>query len=318
MLHNVSSSAHAQLTTDELWSFAPDERYYTTPEPPSWLDELDFRIAPPHVKMGTHALGPDEWLLADAARDHELAIRNRLLDERHTDVFAALPSADEAAEEVLELVTAWSLKKGFGEPLTGEQRSHPLETAGRHTQEDLCLMIRRDGAWHLDAAVLCFPTFWSLAEKLGKPNAEVHGPVPHYADEISERVDRFFDRLRVDAPVWRRNFSVKPFSLLFVPVVRSSQPVGDLRTRPDGRPFWLRSERQTLQRLPQTGAILFTIRVQLAPAAVFLRRPDRARDLAAMYRSWDPAMRQFKIGGNDLIPSFVPWLEQVAAGELPG
>ena len=100
--------------------------------------------------------------------------------------------------------------------------------------------------------------------------------------------------------------------MLFLPTSRALQPDGDLDVADDGSPMWIRSERQTLRRLPRSGAILFTIRIQLAPACVLLVRPDRARDLAVMYQSWDQAMLDYKIGGNDLVPSFVPWLERIS------
>lgn len=50
--------------------------------------------------------------------------------------------------------------------------------------------------------------------------------------------------------------------------------------------LWLRSERQTLRRLPSTGAILFTIRTQQAPLAVLATRPDVAAAMATTVRSW--------------------------------
>ncbi|MGD9705439.1 MAG: DUF3445 domain-containing protein [Acidimicrobiia bacterium] len=296
------------LTLDELLEYAPDAEIYRRAGTPSWLDELDLRPGPPFARMGTHALDPTSWLIADAARDMELELRGRLIDDRGAEVFAAHPGTEQASEEVLALVTDWSRGRGLGDPPAA---AHPLEAAARHVQEDLCLMVHRDGDWHLDAGALCFPTFWSLQDKLGRPTSAVHGPVAHYAGSLSTRVDRFFDRLRPATPVWRRNLSVKPYPLLFLPTSRTVQPIGELEVADDGAPMWLRSERQTLRRLPDSDAILFTIRVQLAPASTLLGRPDRARDLAAMYRSWDQAMLDYKIGANDIVPAFVPWLERV-------
>jgi hypothetical protein len=120
--------------------------------------------------------------------------------------------------------------------------------------------------------------------------AAVHAPVPHYADELGDRVDRFFDRLTVDRPVWRRNLFVKATNALFLPatVAEAGGPAAPVPVPgEDGSPYWLRSERQTLRKLPRTGAILFTIRTQLAPLAVLRWRPDRARDLLAALRSRD-------------------------------
>lgn len=103
-----------------------------------------------------------------------------------------------------------------------------------------------------------------------------------------------------------------------MPTTKPQQPLGPLQPAADGSPFWLRSERQTLRRLPRTGAILFTIKVQIAPASVLLHRPDVAARLAAMYRAFDPSMDGYKVAANDLHIGFVPWLEQVAAGAIGG
>ena len=298
------------LTVERLRSFAPDDVLYRDAGVPAWLDELDLKVAPPHLKMGTHSLATEDCLVVDQFRDMEVALRNRLLDEEHDTVFAALPSADDASQEVLELVGEHLARAGVTPPNAVAAR-HPLEVAGRAVQEDLCLMIPRDGGWFLDAGVLCFPTIWSLAAKLGRPTSEVHGTVVHYAGELAERVDRYFDAFRPGRAVWRRNLSIKPFPLLYLPVTKAAQPVGVLACDDDGAPFWLRTERQTLQRLPRSGAILFTIKLQLAPAAVLRQRPDRARDLVEMYRSWDAAMWDYKVASNDLAPGFIPWLTRL-------
>ncbi|MEO7371960.1 MAG: DUF3445 domain-containing protein [Ilumatobacteraceae bacterium] len=303
-------TAEQEITSEVLWSYAPDTRLYEAAGPPAWLDELELTPAPPHVKMSTRSLSTD-WLVVDEFREMELALRNRLLDEQHDLVFAMNPDAEAAAAETLELVDGWLAAKGLPSAPAGYQ---PLEAAGRAVQEDLCLMVQRDGSWHLDGAVLCFPSFWSLTEKFGRPTVGVHEGVAHYDTELAPRVDRFFDRMRPGQAVWRRNLSVKPYPLLFVPLPKRAQPVGDLGTTHDGSPFWLRSEWQTLQVLPKSRAILFTIKLQLAPAKVLMQRRDRAADLLAMYRSWDDEMVGYKIASNNLALGFIPFLEALASG----
>jgi dimethylamine monooxygenase subunit A len=301
----VLVSVTEEITSELLWSYAPETDAYVAAGAPPWLDELELTAAPPHVKMLTRALGRD-WLSADVFREQELALRNRLLDEQRDLVFAVKASAEAAAAETLALVENWLATHGLAQPQTG---FHPLEAAGRAVQEDLCLMIRHEHGWHLDGAVLCFPSFWSLTEKFGRTTDGLHDGVAHYDDELAPRIDRFFDRMRPSQVVWRRNLSVKPYPLLFVPLPKRAQPVGDLSTTSDGSPFWLRSEFQTLQLLPESGAILFTIKLQLAPASVLIERRDRAGDLLAMYRSWDDEMVRYKIAANNLAPGFIPWLE---------
>jgi dimethylamine monooxygenase subunit A len=303
-------TTESEITSELLWSYEPDAAQYEAAGAPAWLDELELTPAPPHVKMLTRSLG-DDWLIADRFRAMEMALRGRLLDEQHHLVFAMNPPAEDAAAETLRLVEDWLVSKGLPPPPSGH---HPLEAAGRAVQEDLCLMVKRDGSWHLDGAVLCFPSFWSLTEKFGRPIIDVHQGVAHYDDELAPRVDRFFDRMRPGQVVWRRNLSVKPYPLLFVPLPKRAQPVGDLSTTEDGSPFWLRSEWQTLQLLPKSGAILFTIKLQMAPARVLMERPDRAADLLQMYRSWDDEMVRYKIAANNLAPGFIPFLERLTSG----
>lgn len=297
-----------------LLAYAPDTGVYDAmlhdEGPPAWLDELDLRPAPPRQRVGTHATTLDRWLHADRAREMELALRSRLLDERRDVVFRCAPHADDAAGVTLGLVVDWLDGQGLPHPLP-DPDEHPLVAAGRLVQEDLCLMVRRDGAWHLDAGVLCFPTLWRLDDRFGLPTPVVHERIPHY-DEIETRVDRFFDRLAPDRPVWRRNFSVKPYPHLFVPAFKTEMPVGVHHVADDGDPYWIRSERQTLRRVPGHDVIVFAIRVQVVRARVLLQRPDVAAAMAEHLRSWDQPTRDYKFAGSDRFDAFVGWLERVA------
>lgn len=262
---------------------------------PAWLDELPLEPGPPWLAMGTRGLDPAAWLLADEDRDRDLARKAVLLSERHDEVFAAVdsPTVDAASRAVLELVAATT----EGRP---DARLHPLDAAGRLVQEDLCLLVEHDGVPHLDAASLCFPSYWRLADKLGRPLADVHGPVAHYAEELAARVDRFLVRLPAERPVWRRNWSIHDDPAYFLPDPTPPRPVDP----PDG--LWLRSERQTLRRLDVPGCVLFTIRTQQVPLAVLAARPDLAVRMADAISAWSPALAAYK-GGHGALAS-VPWL----------
>lgn len=267
---------------------------------PAWLDELPLEPGPPWLAMGTRSLDPTAWLLADDDRDRDLARKAALLAERHDEVFAALdlPIVDAAATEVLRLVVAAT--GGRAEP-----HVHPLDAAGRLVQEDLCLLVEHDGVAHLDAASLCFPSYWRLRDKLGRPLAEVHGPVAHYAEELAARVDRFLTRLPADRPVWRRNWSIHDDPAYFLPDPTPPQPVDP----PEG--LWLRSERQTLRRLEVPGCVLFTIRTQQVPLATLAARPDLAARMADAITAWSPELVAYK-GGHGAVAS-VPWLRSRTA-----
>ncbi len=297
------------------YAYQPDVEPYIRAGIPNWLDELPIEPATPHHRMGTRAVNVEHgWqcLQVDEHRTHELALRNRLIDEQPSIVCRSVPGTERAAEEVRGLVDTFlsANKLPATQRVEGED---PLVAAGREVQEDLVIMAQHtDGGWYLDAAVLCFPSLWSLQQKIGRHIADVHGVVPHYDTDLSDRVDRFFDRLAIGRVVWRRNLSIKPYSLLCLPFAKSEiLPVGQ-PPAPDGSPFWLRTEYQTLQRLPGTGAVLFTIKTQIAPLGVLRGRPDTAAAMVAQLATWSDSMHAYKTAGSQIRENVVPWLQSIA------
>lgn len=251
----------------------------------AWFDEIDLDPSVSWRRMGTRPLGDRPWLVADERRVVELALKQRLLAERHDEVFAVESGAEEAGRETLELVEAehdrlgldGSLPGGDDGPGVGVEARHPLDRAGRLVQEDLCLLRRSSDGWVLAGASLCFPSRWRLAEKMGRSMTAVHEPVDGYDPALAGPVDRLFDRL--DQRIFlRRNWFVHPDPALFQP----DRPVGgDPLVSADGclDELHLRSERQTVRRLPVSGWVLFTVRIQQDPLGSFVADPERARAL---------------------------------------
>ena len=261
----------------------------------SWIAELDsltVHAGEPHQRMGTRAVDESMWLVVDELRDRELALRNRLLDEARREVFATLPGSEAACAEVAAAVV----------PTAGS-----LLDAGRLVQEDLCVMQRDHEAWKLTAAVLCFPTYWRLADKIGRTLDGLHEPVPHYATDLSDRMNRFFDRLAPGRIVVRRNWGFSAHPLLFVPDLSALSAPAEYR--PDL--LWLRSERQTLKRFPTSDAILFTIKVQLAPAMALLDYPGVAARLLDAMTGWSPELVASRGGRHGWVPDVKTWLATI-------
>ncbi len=205
---------------------------------------------------------------------------------------------------------------------------HPLDLAGRLVQEDLCLMQAPGrgeaadagapagaeqaaaaaaeaeagaeagadaGAYRLTAASLCFPTRWALAEKLGRPMAAIHAPVPFYAEKLARPVDRFFARMKPERPVWRLNWSLTDDPELFQPSGHSRPDLAtDITPDNAGARLFLRVERQTLRRLPRSGAICFGIRVYQNPLRDLQAEPATAARLAAAVRELPESVAFYK------------------------
>ncbi|MFM8681970.1 MAG: heme-dependent oxidative N-demethylase family protein, partial [Alphaproteobacteria bacterium] len=129
------------------------------------------------------------------------------------------------------------------------------------------------------AASLCFPSRWRLAEKLGRPLAEIHGPVPDYGKALAAPVDRFFGALGEGRIVERWNWTIHDRPDLFQPQSPRRHAVPPERFA-DG--LFLRNERQTLRRLPRSRAILFAIDTRVTRLGDV--PPADARNLAAAIR----------------------------------
>lgn len=301
---------------------------------PSILDDAPFKPGPFRLSMGLAPLDLQHWIEPDEHMAAELQEKDRLLRERHHDVFAAQPEAEAGSAEVLALLAAYlpaqfpALYRRLGDRLdnlaTGQRWQlsgcplHPLDIAGRLVQEDLCLMRRAPGetVYRLVGASVCFPTRWRLAAKMGQSLGAIHEPVPGYEAQLAVSMDRFFERLRVERPVWRLNWSLMDDPTYFQPTGHGRRtPNASITVDNAGEKLWLRLERQTLRRLPQTGDILFTIRIHIHPLHHLTRRPAQAAPLAAAMRALPPDMQRYK----SLPPFFdaaLAWLDRVVADAI--
>ncbi|PRX35050.1 Protein of unknown function [Meinhardsimonia xiamenensis] len=234
---------------------------------------------------GIQPVAAGDWLRVDEAFAAQMRLRDQLIATRPREVIAELPGATPAVRETLERVLeALSALAGYrigsGEVRRPDGRrvvlesARPLATLGRLCQEDFCILEKRGREHVLVAAVLCFPASWRLDEKLGRPLTAIHAPVAPYTDELARRVQRLFDGLRPERPLWRANLLEYDDPALFQP--RSEHAP---RRQASPRPAYLRSERQCLVKLPRTGAVVFSIHTHV------IRRVDAtATDLDALKR----------------------------------
>jgi len=169
-------------------------------------------------------------------------------------------------------------------------------------------LVRSEKVWRFGAGVVCFPSHWVPSEKLGLPMTDVHEPVPHYNEELAQRVDRFLDHLAPGSNAWRRNWVIHASPQLHVP--RPPAVGGPVQPRD----LWLRSERQVLWALPATGGILFTIRTQQFPLRALVMRPDVASLMASSLRSAPDSLRAYRRQDAFSLDDVIDLLETWAGG----
>ena len=252
---------------------------------------LPFEEPPFRMVLDVAKTPEKDWFEVgnDTERSFQMIEKERLLASRHADIFMADDRALQASQETLDLMldhlpVFWpdhysstdntlNLKPrtGFdgGEyPIKFNlEKFHPLDLAARLVQEDLVIMLPpnpQEGkkGWWLAAGSVAFPSRWKLIEKFRRSMSEIHAPVPFYDINLEGSVNKFFDFMPPDRIFSRLNWSIHDTPTLFqggsVKQNKTSITPGNA-----GESLWLRVERQTLRKLPKTGAILFTIRIHL-------------------------------------------------------
>jgi hypothetical protein len=275
--------------------------------------------------MGQHALEPDAWQATGPDTGPQLAERRRLLAERPVDVVAGLPESAAAQRELLATLFAhlaarfperWQreggalVRRDSGERFAADP-PEPLPAIGHMVQEDFCLLQKGPSGYRLTAAVLCFPVHWRLRDKLGRPLDVIHAPVPGFALRLAGPVERFFAAIQAPRPVWRVNWSLVGTDALYLPPEAGGHARA-VSAAQAGEQLWLRVERQTLRRLPESSAVVFGIRTYVERLADATATPAVAQALAQRIREMPPATATYK-GIAPIREPLLAYLEQRAA-----
>lgn len=239
--------------------------------------QLDTQVAPIYfpeagqssvLRLGLQPLAMQDWIAVD--NDLPLFHRHKLEQKRlhFEEVYQELPESLPAQKEFCELLLqhllnhhagAYSVREGMlihtASQLNWEASTSSLWQASIWIQEDICILESADRQYRLAAASVCSPSNWSLKDKIGRSIDVIHGPVPGYQDQLSNRVVRLLDGIKPGKPVRRFNWSIQHGHELFW---RADANAGN---KLDAK-YW-RVERQTLLRLPETNAIVFGIRIFL-------------------------------------------------------
>lgn len=294
-------------------------------------------------KMGTAPLtGGDRLVEVDELYQQELALKRQLLTELPAYYYQALPGYEAAQWEVLELILQnlvrfapdqfalhqegdrwrWTNRLlreetvfTFGD--TATLPYDPLDWVGRQVQEDLTILSVPDS--RLVAGQLCFANDWSLDEKIGLPFWQIHAPIVPIVEPMMQAAQKLMERLPPGRSIWRANWSLKVSDQLDRSNRHTSalnQLLTDrlptLTSATIGEQLYVRIERQTLTRLPRSGAILFGIHTYQNRLAREAAVPERAQRMAQVLSTAPPAMLAYK-GITAFLPALLTYLHRQAS-----
>ena len=219
------------------------------------------------VKVGLEPIKESDWLEIDDLFNSEIELKKELYNSHFNDIHQEVKESFESQVELLSVLKSHLEQYHPDLEITSVAESLPLKNASLMVQEDLVLMLPRGEEYFLGAASLCAPSNWSLQEKFKSSLIGLHIHVPTYEKKIGSRVNNLFNNLPMERIFQRFNWSVYEDSKLFQPA-RSKSRIERSKTITEdnaGDRLFIRVERQTIRRLPGTGAIVFTIRVHVNP-----------------------------------------------------
>lgn len=211
-------------------------------------------VATHPLRMGLSPLALESWLAPQDGDESFLTERANLIATNQQDVIATVDGANRPVAEFAEFLH----ERDLGQFDHGPAETI-LQSIGTQIAEDICVLEKDGDAHRLIAAVLCFPNRWKLCDKIERTVTEIHAPVPQYASQISDTVERFLTKLRPLRVFVRDNWGLTTSPTLYQPSLTPPVTVHTLDHS------FLRVEEQSFMKLSITRAVIFAIRTIVTP-----------------------------------------------------
>jgi dimethylamine monooxygenase subunit A len=220
--------------------------------------EEDYRF-----QMALRRGSPAEFFQPSANHLSLIAERKRWLASEPLTYSALVPEGKVLLDECIGLAAEWqSVSAEEHGQLTQVQALRERCTRVGEIWEPDFLLLRPDQTrrFQLVGGCVCFPSSWSLAGKIGCGLESIHGPAPGLNAALGRSIDSLLAKLEPGTSWFRHNWGLSRSRELNQ---HPSRALPRLDTEVKSEEVWLRVEHQALVALPQTGGILFGIRIAM-------------------------------------------------------
>jgi len=235
--------------------------------------------------FGVRSGAPETFFGVTSRNDELLRERRRWLNTQPDQCRVQLPTATPLINETIALARQWR-------SLTGNDSPNDILELGRVWEPDFVL-LRPDenGAFAMVAACVCFPSSWRVTDKIGRPLQAIHEPVPGLNTALGPAIDRYLSHLKPGAAALRSNWGLSRSPELNHHPDRRLPPI-----EPPLKPeeVFVRIENQALVALPESGGILFGIRLEIIPLPDLLQFPTATRGLHRALRTMPEDVARYK------------------------
>jgi hypothetical protein len=280
---------------------------------------------------------PSQWVLMGSGHEAIMREKRERLALLPSLYYRTLPDSLMAQRELRERVVAhlvtdypghferagsWVRSRGTG--VECDLRDHsiePLLQLSNLIEEDFMLIQEVDGAPRITAASNAYSSSGRLVASVGRDIEWAHQPVPGLTAKLGPRINRVLESVHTATPCERFNWQLTPMSTIFFPhddphAANAAAMHGirqTLRENPGraGDLLWIRVERQTLSRLPESRAVAFSLHTYSDPLASLRTDAQSARAMLELLRAYSE--ERWKYSEMDIVREpVIAWLESVA------
>ena len=210
--------------------------------------------------------------------DRLLELRRQALESSRSDYLQ--PIRDEGL---------WLAVRRFVEGLERGADTISIDVLGRSWEPDF-VILDRSAPHQVRGGCVCFPSGWSLREKIGKSLFLTHAPVPGLNDDLGANISKLLSRIDAGQFFQRTNWGLTGAAELDQ---HPRHKIPAIAADPDPQRVYLRIEWQVLTAISAT-ALLFGIRVFHVPVEEMKSSPELASRLARNLETMPDAVAHYK------------------------
>jgi len=296
-----------------------------------------YRWATADFQLGLRPIRPENWILIGAEHADMMREKRERLDTQKSFYYRTLPRSLPAQRELRGRVVAHlaadhpqsfevsdSVVRSV---ITGQTADldddsiEPLMQVSRLVEEDFMLLEEFGGTLQITAASNAYSSSGRLVGSVGRDMEWAHEPVPQLTPRLGGRIHRVLGSIHAARPCERFNWQITPMATVFFPhddphaanAAAMREVLGELRLDPEraGELLWIRVERQTLWRLPDSNAVAFSLHTYSDPLSSLQSDAQSLRAIRAVLQSYSE--ERWKYSEMDIVREpLMIWLERSA------
>ncbi len=296
-----------------------------------------YRWAAADFQLGLRPIRPENWILIGAGHAEMMRQKcERLANHGHC-YYRTLPTSLPAQRELRERIVAHlaadhprSFEKSGSVVRSritrqtldlDDDSTEPLLQVSYLIEEDFMLLEEIGGTIQITAASNAYSSSGRLVGSVGHDVEWAHEPVPQLTRKLGGKINRVLGNIHAATPCERFNWQITPLATVFFPhddphaanAAAMREVLVELRRDPAraGEFLWIRVERQTFRRLPDSNAVAFSLHTYSDPLSSMQPDVESVRAIWALLNNYSE--ERWKYSEMDIVREpLMTWLEAAA------